>query len=115
MERLSVLLTGRRGLASMQNDLQLNVDLLLHLFGRIAQLVRALPLQGRGHRFDPCSAYHVFATPLFSGAVVQPGLGRQIVNLEVAGSNPVGPAIFFCAPLDGAGRHSREGEGALRT
>ena len=23
-------------------------------------------------------------------------LGRQIVNLEVAGSNPVGPAIFFC-------------------
>lgn len=22
-------------------------------------------------------------------------LGRQIVNLEVAGSNPVGPAIFF--------------------
>ena len=27
------------------------------------------------------------------GAVVQPGLGRQIVNLEVAGSNPVGPAI----------------------
>ena len=28
------------------------------------------------------------------GAVVQPGLGRQIVNLEVAGSNPVGPAIF---------------------
>ena len=99
----------------MRNDFQLNVDLLLHLFGRIAQLVRALPLQGRGHRFDPCSAYHVFATTLFSGAVVQPGLGRQIVNLEVAGSNPVGPAIFFCAPLDGAGRHSREGEGALRT
>ena len=29
------------------------------------------------------------------GAVVQPGLGRQIVNLEVAGSNPVGPAILF--------------------
>ena len=28
------------------------------------------------------------------GAVVQLGLGRQIVNLEVAGSNPVGPAIF---------------------
>jgi hypothetical protein len=27
------------------------------------------------------------------GAVVQLGLGRQIVNLEVAGSNPVGPAI----------------------
>ena len=26
------------------------------------------------------------------GAVVQPGLGRQIINLEVAGSNPVGPA-----------------------
>ena len=25
-----------------------------------------------------------------------PGLGRQIVNLEVAGSNPVGPAIFPC-------------------
>jgi hypothetical protein len=23
-------------------------------------------------------------------------LGRQIVNLEVAGSNPVGPAIFYC-------------------
>src|SRR5437867_11789899 len=36
-----------------------DVDSLLHLFGRIAQLVRALPLQGRGHRFDPCSAYHV--------------------------------------------------------
>ena len=36
------------------------------------------------------------ATPLIFpiiGAVVQPGLGRQIVNLEVAGSNPVGPAI----------------------
>lgn len=29
------------------------------------------------------------------GAVVQPGLGRQIVNLEVAGSNPVGPATLF--------------------
>ena len=29
------------------------------------------------------------------GAVVQPRLGRQIVNLEVAGSNPVGPAILF--------------------
>ena len=29
------------------------------------------------------------------GAVVQLGLGRQIVNLEVAGSNPVGPAILF--------------------
>lgn len=28
------------------------------------------------------------------GAVVQPGLGRQIVNLEVAGSNPVGPATY---------------------
>ena len=91
------------------------MDLLLYLFGRIAQLVRALPLQGRGHRFDPCSAYHVFATTLFSGAVVQPGLGRQIVNLEVAGSNPVGPAIFCGAPLDGArGRHIREGKGVLR-
>jgi hypothetical protein len=48
-----------------------DVDLLLHLFGRIAQLVRALPLQGRGHRFDPCSAYHVslrfyFLGPSFS-------------------------------------------------
>ena len=33
-------------------------------------------------------------TTIFScGAVVQLGLGRQIVNLEVAGSNPVGPAI----------------------
>ena len=31
------------------------------------------------------------------GAVVQPGLGRQIVNLEVAGSNPVGPATFSSA------------------
>jgi hypothetical protein len=73
---------------------------------------RALPLQGRGHRFDPCSAYHhrvrsspdVFSVAdgvrrddpscFFYGAVVQPGLGRQIVNLEVAGSNPVGPAKF---------------------
>ena len=33
--------------------------------------------------------------PIRRGAVVQPGLGRQIVNLEVAGSNPVGPAIFY--------------------
>jgi hypothetical protein len=33
------------------------------------------------------------------GAVVQLGLGRQIVNLEVAGSNPVGPAIPHL-PLD---------------
>src|SRR5881409_1360486 len=32
--------------------------------------------------------------PIRYGAVVQPGLGRQIVNLEVAGSNPVGPATF---------------------
>jgi hypothetical protein len=35
------------------------------------------------------------------GAVVQLGLGRQIVNLEVAGSNPVGPAKFsppMCLP-----------------
>ena len=71
-----------------------DADLFLHLFGRIAQLVRALPLQGRGHRFDPCSAYHDFSYDFLYGAVVQPGLGRQIVNLEVAGSNPVGPAIF---------------------
>ena len=28
------------------------------LVGRLAQLVRALPLQGRGHRFEPCSAHH---------------------------------------------------------
>jgi hypothetical protein len=69
-------------------------ELILHLFGRIAQLVRALPLQGRGHRFDPCSAYHEIICDVIFGAVVQPGLGRQIVNLEVAGSNPVGPAIF---------------------
>jgi hypothetical protein len=80
---------------------------------------RALPLQGRGHRFDPCSAYHhrvrfsldVLSVadgvrrddPTFSfyGAVVQPGLGRQIVNLEVAGSNPVGPAT---SPLMSSGR-----------
>ena len=65
------------------------------LLGRIAQLVRALPLQGRGHRFDPCSAYHEIIYDVTFGAVVQPGLGRQIVNLEVAGSNPVGPAIFY--------------------
>src|SRR5437016_10086274 len=40
---------------------------------------------------------------LLYGAVGQPGLGRQIVNLEVAGSNPVGPAIFFCPWADGRG------------
>ena len=37
----------------------------------------------------------IAASAIGRGAVVQPGLGRQIVNLEVAGSNPVGPAIFF--------------------
>lgn len=91
---------------------------------------RALPLQGRGHRFNPCSAYHSEIigaqrqevclprggsflhagidrrpTILSCRAAVLPEtdlrgrrsawLGRQIVNLEVAGSNPVGPAIFF--------------------
>lgn len=63
------------------------------LLGRIAQLVRALPLQGRGHRFDPCSAYHDVVTDFLRGRR-SAWLGRQIVNLEVAGSNPVGPAIF---------------------
>ena len=50
---------------------------------------------------------HLFENPTvlifpIRGAVVQPGLGRQIVNLEVAGSNPVGPAIFplICAIAD---------------
>ena len=51
----------------MRIDFQLYVDLLLHLLGRIAQLVRALPLQGRGHRFDPCSAYHVLQRLYFLG------------------------------------------------
>ena len=79
-------------------------------------MVRALPLQGRGHRFDPCSAYHDFSYDFLYGAVVQPGLGRQIVNLEVAGSNPVGPAIFCSALLDGVGgRYIREGKEVLRT
>ena len=40
------------------------------------------------------------------GAVVQLGLGRQIVNLEVAGSNPVGPATSFIQLLfNGFGKH----------
>jgi hypothetical protein len=65
-------LTGRQGVVSIASYskcifLQHNVDLLVHLFGRIAQLVRALPLQGRGHRFDPCSAYHVFGPTEFLG------------------------------------------------
>ncbi len=78
---------------------------------------RALPLQGRGHRFNPCSAYQArtFDTvlpkhivdlrddthtaglllPFFTGGRRSAWLGRQIVNLEVAGSNPVGPATFL--------------------
>ena len=28
-------------------------------FGRIAQPVRAPALQAGGHRFEPCSAYHI--------------------------------------------------------
>ena len=80
---------------------------------------RALPLQGRGHRFNPCSAYQACTfDPVLPKYIVDleydtilPGfyscrfftwggrrsawLGRQIVNLEVAGSNPVGPATFL--------------------
>ncbi len=41
-----------------------------------------------------------FSTSDQCGAVVQLGLGRQIVNLEVAGSNPVGPATcLYPSPL----------------
>lgn len=42
-----------------------------------------------------CCANVVLMSNSEEGAVVQPGLGRQIVNLEVAGSNPVGPATFL--------------------
>ena len=114
------LLTSRQEIVSMRNysaNLKIRAD---------SSIGRALPLQGRGHRFDPCSAYqlnlrcvaggngelgHLRSTDSqtagsrlpgnaillifpIKGAVVQPGLGRQIVNLEVAGSNPVGPASF---------------------
>ena len=50
---------------------------------------RALALQARGHRFKPCSAYHLFS----NGVVVQHGLTRLPVTQEIAGSNPVDPAI----------------------
>ena len=92
--------------------------------GADSSVGRALPLQGKGRRFEPCSAYHISltihrecrtcnlkeflpyaggsvrhrnhkATPLCEWGRRSARLGRQIVNLEVAGSNPVGPAIHF--------------------
>ena len=92
--------------------------------GADSSVGRALPLQGKGRRFEPCSAYHIVQTihvarracnltgfPVQAGGLVRQynykvtpirewgrrsaRLGRQIVNLEVAGSNPVGPAIHF--------------------
>ena len=33
----------------------------VHVFGRLAQLVRALALQARGHRFESYNAHHFFA------------------------------------------------------
>ena len=33
----------------------------VHVFGRLAQLVRALALQARGHRFESYIAHHFFA------------------------------------------------------
>ena len=90
--------------------------------GADSSVGRALPLQGKGRRFEPCSAYHISQTirrecrtcnlkgflpeaggpvrhrnhkaiPLREWGRRSARLGRQIVNLEVAGSNPVGPAI----------------------
>ena len=53
------------------------------------------------------------------GAVVQLGLGRQIVNLEVAGSNPVGPAIphlpLVCAISISPSLHPDQPKGGRNT
>ena len=48
---------------------------------------RALALQARGHRFEPCCSHHIWP-----GSSV--GLERQPVTLEVVGSSPIRVAIF---------------------
>ena len=105
------LLTRDIGLDTITNAQQ------RYRFGADSSVGRALPLQGRGHRFNPCSAYQaqnrhytpeIFVAlrhdtntagslllPFFAWGRRSAWLGRQIVNLEVAGSNPVGPATFL--------------------
>ncbi len=61
---------------------------------------RALPLQGRGHGFDPCSAYH---SPRFTlRGRSSAWLERLPVTQEVASSSLVDPAKikgFVTSPL----------------
>ena len=75
------------------------------LFGRVAQLVRALPLQGRSHRFESCSAYQskkvapwcslvsIFACHA-KGREFKSRRGRQENTGEVP-SSPVSFTFFF--------------------
>ena len=57
---------------------------------------RALPLQGRGHGFDPCSAYHSIRCTLRGRSSAW--LERLPVTQEVASSSLVDPAIYLLYP-----------------
>ena len=57
-------------------------------FGRLAQLVRALALQARGHRFGSYIAHHFFA------GIAQ--LVEQLTcNQQVVGSSPISGTIYL--------------------
>ena len=43
-------------------------------FGGLAQLVRALALQARGHRFEPCIVHQKISTTYF---ILPPAYGEQ--------------------------------------
>src|SRR5207245_1847037 len=92
-------LTGRRGVVSIASCAKCTC-----LAGRCGLIVASVWADSSAGQSAALTRQRSQVRPLFRlprfcydcifGAVVQPGLGRQIVNLEVAGSNPVGPAIL---------------------
>ena len=58
--------------------------------GRVVQLARTSALHAGGHRFESCLAHQIYEN--FRGRSVA-GSTHQIVDLRIAGSNPVVPAI----------------------
>ena len=62
----SLILAPQRGSRFLACPFDLRADAaIISGVGRLAQLVRAPPLHGGGHRFESCTAH--FVSPLFSG------------------------------------------------
>ena len=61
---------------------------------------RALALQARGHRFEPCCSHHCLDAFIRRRIITRPACGSDSVvecdlaKVEVAGSNPVFRSIY---------------------